>query len=109
MTDRVILVDNPEEFARETGSGQDGRLALDGHDAGQGLAKLVLTLIEMIRQLLERQALHRMERGTLSDLEIERIGETLGLLEEKLEELCVLFGLKRTDLNVDLGPLGNIL
>ena len=75
----------------------------------QGLAKLVLGLIELLRQLLERQAIRRMEGGTLSDQQVEEMGLALMKLEEKLKELVEQFGLKPEDLNLALGPLGNLL
>ena len=75
----------------------------------QGLAKLVLGLIELLRQLLERQAIRRMEGGTLSDEQVEEMGLALMKLEEKIKELAEQFGLKPEDLNLNLGPLGNLL
>jgi hypothetical protein len=75
----------------------------------QGLAKLVLGLIEMLRRLLERQAVRRMEGGSLSDQQVEDMGQTLMKLEEKIRELAAEFGLKPEDLNLDLGPLGKLL
>ena len=75
----------------------------------QGLAKLVLTLIELLRQLLERQAIRRMEGGSLSDREIEDMGAALMKLEGKIRELAGHFGLTMADLNLELGPLGNLL
>src|ERR1700740_1938299 len=75
----------------------------------QGLAKLVLSLIELLRQLLERQAIRRMEGGSLSDEQIENMGEALMKLESKIHELASQFGLTPADLNLDLGPLGNLL
>ncbi len=75
----------------------------------QGLAKLVLTLIEFLRQLLERQAVRRMDAGSLSDEEIERVGLALMRLEAKLHEIAEQFGLRPDDLNLDLGPLGRLL
>jgi len=75
----------------------------------QGLAKLVLTLIELLRQLLERQAIRRLEGGSLSDREIEDMGAALMKLEAKIQELARHFGLTMADLNLDLGPLGNLL
>jgi hypothetical protein len=71
----------------------------------QGLAKLVLSLIELLRQLLERQAIRRMEGGTLSDEKIEEMGQALMKLEAKIRELAEQFGLTPADLNLDLGPL----
>jgi len=78
-------------------------------DVEQGLAKLVLSLIEFLRRVLERQAVRRMDSGDLSDDEIERMGLTLMLLEQKIVQLAGQFGLSVEDLNLDLGPLGKLL
>jgi hypothetical protein len=75
----------------------------------QGLAKLVLGLVELLRQLLERQAIRRMQGGTLTDQQIEDMGQALMKLEAKVKELADQFGLKPEDLNLALGPLGNLL
>jgi hypothetical protein len=75
----------------------------------QGLAKLVLGLIELLRRLLERQAVRRMEGGSLNDEQVENMGQALMKLEEKIHELARHFGLKPEDLNLDLGPVGNLL
>jgi len=75
----------------------------------QGLAKLVLTLVELLRQILERQAVRRMEGGSLSDEQIENMGVALMKLEEKVHELTGHFGLRPEDLNLDLGPIGKLL
>ena len=75
----------------------------------QGLAKLVLGLIELLHQLLERQAIRRMEGGTLTDQQVEDMGLALMKLEEKIREIAQQFGLKPEDLNLNLGPLGNLL
>ena len=75
----------------------------------QGLAKLVLGLIELLRRLLERQAVRRMEGGSLTDQQIEEMGMALMRLEEKIKDLAQEFGLKPEDLNLELGPLGNLL
>lgn len=74
----------------------------------QGLAKLVLGLIELLRQLLERQAIRRMEGGTLSDQQVEEMGLALMKLEVKIKELAEQFGLKPEDLNLNLISLGNL-
>jgi hypothetical protein len=79
----------------------------DPEKVEEGLVKLVLTLVELIRQLLVRQALRRIESGSLSPHEIERLGLTLMKLEEKMEELKEHFGID--DLNINLGPLGNLI
>ena len=85
------------------------RLDVDPDSAGAGLAKLVLTLVEFLRQLLERQAIRRMEGGTLTDEEVERMGVALMRLEEKVHELASQFGLQKDDLNIGLGPIGSLL
>ncbi|PRO66180.1 gas vesicle protein K [Alkalicoccus urumqiensis] len=85
------------------------RIAFDSENAQDGLAQLVLTVIELVRELVERQAMRRVESGSLSDEEVERLGEALWELESKMEELQEYFGLTKDDLNIDLGPLGNLL
>ena len=85
------------------------RVNADPENVERGLAQLVLTLVELLRQLMERQALRRMELGTLSDEEIERLGETFMKLEQRMEELKGEFGLEDRDLNLNLGPLGDLL
>jgi Gas vesicle protein K len=85
------------------------RVEADPEQVERGLVQLVLTLVELLRQLMERQALHRMEQGTLSDEEIERLGETFMKLERRMEELKEHFELEDSDLNLNLGPLGDLL
>jgi Gas vesicle protein K len=85
------------------------RLPLDSNQVEQGLAKLVLTIIELLRQLMERQAMRRVESDSLTDVQIEELGLTLMRLEEKMEELKQIFGLEHEDLNIELGPLGKLL
>lgn len=112
-------VDSLEELAAELEafqgrSGQNSlssstHISADENNVEQGLAKLVLSLVELLRQLLEKQALRRMEADTLDDEEIERLGTTFMLLKKRIEELQVAFGLENEDLNIDLGPLGNLL
>lgn len=85
------------------------RVDVDPDGVEQGLAKLVLTLIEFLRQLLERQAVRRMEGGSLSDEEVERVGLALMRLEEKIAEMAELFGVDKRELNLELGPLGKLL
>jgi hypothetical protein len=86
-----------------------GRIDVDPEGVEQGLARLVLTLVEFLRQLLERQAVRRMEGGSLTDEEIERVGLALLKLEEKTHELAAAFGLRPDELNLTLGPLGDLL
>ena len=85
------------------------RVTADPEKVEQGLAQLVLTLIELLRQLMERQALRRLDEGTLSDEQIERLGTTFMKLAERMDELKETFGLRDEDLNLDLGPLGTLL
>jgi hypothetical protein len=84
-------------------------LPLDSSQVEQGLAKLVLTIIELLRQLMERQAMRRVENDSLTDEQLEELGLTLMRLEEKMQELKIVFGLENEDLNIDLGPLGKLL
>ncbi|KAB2496600.1 gas vesicle protein K [Priestia endophytica] len=86
-----------------------GRIELDPENAEQGLAQLVLTLVELIRQLVERHAMRRVEGGSLTDEEIEKLGTALMNLEMKMEELREIFDLNEEDLNINLGPLGNLM
>lgn len=85
------------------------RVEADKQDVARGLAQLVLTLIELLRQLMERQAIRRVEAGGLSADEIERLGQALMALEQRMDELKEDFGLTTEDLNLDLGPLGRLL
>jgi hypothetical protein len=96
------------EENREETTSAPSRIELSPDNIEQGLAKLVLTLIDFLRQLLERQAIRRMEGGALSDQEIEEMGEALMKLEAKIRELADQFGLSPADLNIDLGPLGRL-
>jgi hypothetical protein len=94
---------------RRAGSEPRARLDADPETVEKALVQLVLTLVELIRQVMERQAIRRVEAGGLSDDEVERLGRTLMLLEERMEELREHFGLEPEDLNIDLGPLGRLL
>lgn len=85
------------------------KLEANPDNVSQGLAKLVLTLIELLRRLMEEQALRRMEGGSLTSQEIEKLGLTFMKLEEKMAELKEVFGLEGEELNLDLGPLGNLM
>lgn len=85
------------------------RIQLEPESVEQGLAKLVLTIIELLRQLMERQAMRRVDNGSLSDEQMEQLGLTLMRLEEKMQELKIIFGLENEELNINLGPLGNLL
>lgn len=88
---------------------KSGKIELDPEGAEEGLAQLVLTVIELLRQLVERQALRRVDGGNLTEDEIEKLGVALMNLDVKMEELKEVFNLTDEDLNIDLGPLGNLL
>ena len=85
------------------------RVNADPEKVEKGLAQLVLTLVELLRQLMERQALRRMDHGTLTDEQVERLGQTFMKLEQRMEELKAEFGLEDHDLNLNLGPLGDLM
>ncbi|CAN5654177.1 gas vesicle protein K [soil metagenome] len=85
------------------------RLDANADDIDAGLGRLVLTLVEFLRQVLEHQAVRRMEGGRLSDEEIENIGLALMRLQERMDDIKAAFGLEGEDLNIDLGPLGRLL
>jgi hypothetical protein len=107
-----ITATRPEVFASELRQVADllpSRINIDAESVEQGLAKLVLTLIEFIRRLLEAQALRRMEGTDLSPQQIEELGLALMKLESRMKELKSEFGLSNEDLNLDLGPLGRLM
>ena len=113
MTTRVFAAQEElADFARSMTAEQkptSPRINLNPDDLRNGLAKLVLTLIELLRELLERQAIRRIEGGSLRDDEVERIGSTFLQLSEQMVRLKKEFGLEQEDLNLDLGPLGKLL
>lgn len=95
--------------AREISPDRSGRLNFDVNGAKNGLGQLVLTLVKLLHELLERQAIRRLEAGSLTDQEIERLGVVLMHQAEEIERLRKEFGLEEEDLNLDLGPLGRLL
>ena len=104
-----MMIANEEEELREaltfTESIVPERISADAEIVENGLAKLVLSIVELVRRLLEKQALRRMDGGNLSEEEIERLGNALMKLEEKMAELKRTFGLSDEDLNLKLGPV----
>lgn len=88
---------------------KNGRIHLDPDQAEHGLAQVVLTVIELLRQIVERHAIRRVDGGNLTDEQIENLGLALQNLELKMDELKTIFQLTDEDLNIDLGPLGNLL
>jgi Gas vesicle protein K len=97
-----------ERELREIARSLPERIDADPEHVEQGLARLVLTLIEVLRKVLEHQAVRRMDGGSLSDEEVERLGLALLRLSERMDELKRLFGLDDEDLEIDLGPLGRL-
>lgn len=85
------------------------RVDLDSERMGRDLVTLVLTVVELLRQLMERQALRRIDQGDLTDDQTDEIGTTLMLLDQRMTELCEQHGVRPEDLNLDLGPLGSLL
>lgn len=105
-----LLPAGPEdEDRRRTAGGLPQRLHTDPETVERDLIKLVLTIVELLRQLMERTALHRVDKGDLSEDQEERVGMTLMILQDKLAELADQHGLTMDDLNLDLGPLGTLL
>jgi hypothetical protein len=104
-----MLITNDEERLRAALTFADKvipeRIDADADVVENGLARLVLAIVELVRRLLEKQALRRMDRGTLTDEEVERLGNALMKLEEKMAELKRVFGLADDDLNLSLGPI----
>ncbi len=111
--------DSLDEFAKvmnytgSPGSVAEGsersRINLDPDAVKNGLAQLVLTVIKLLHELLERQAIRRMESGSLTDAQIERLGVTLMQQAQEIDRLRRDFGLEEEDLNLDLGPIGKLL
>jgi hypothetical protein len=114
LPDDKLLTTPPdlEPFAgdvRRADEATSRRIHADPDNVERGLAQLVLTIIELLRQLMERQALRRVEGGDLDDEAVERLGQTLMALADRMEELKQTFGLRDEDLNLNLGPLGRLL
>lgn len=93
----------------DEGARAASRFDIDRDEVGRDLVALVLTIVELLRQLMERQAIRRVDQGDLSEEQVDRIGETLMHLEERMAELCDQHGVRPEDLNLDLGPLGSLL
>lgn len=83
--------------------------ASDPEKVEKGIAQLVLTLVKLIKDLMYREAKRRVMRGNLSEVEIQKLGLTFKVLDKKIEEMKAIFGLKNEELNLDLGPLGNLM
>jgi hypothetical protein len=103
------LDDLRRELERASRSASPMRWNADADDVQRSVAQLVLTLVEFIRKLLERQAIRRMEAGTLTDQQTEDIGRALMKLEETVVDIAAKFGILPEDLNLDLGPVGKLM
>ena len=109
-TDLAFLFpDEAEKAGNATPATPSPRIALDPENVKKGLGQLVLTVVELLRQLLEKQALRRIEGGSLTQQEVERLGLTFLELNEQMKWLKQEFGLTDKDLNLALGPLGKLL
>lgn len=97
-----------EEAERTMASSPDKKIEMGERRPERGLAKLVLTVVELVRKLMEKQAVRKVEGGGLSDEEIERLGNAFMKIEEKMVELKKVFGLEGEELELDLGPLGRL-
>ncbi|MFE5143722.1 gas vesicle protein K [Streptomyces fagopyri] len=107
---RLPALYNDLRAAQATGPSQPlRRIRTDPDTVERDLVRLVLTLVELLRQLMERQALHRVDRGDLTEEQEERLGTTLMALHDRVSDLCAEHGLTMEDLNLDLGPLGTLL
>lgn len=115
ITHSVIATDvdtllSPSNYADNVSSETHTSLMTDTTPTdANGLVQLVLSLVELLRELMERQAIHRMDRGTLTEQQIKQLGDTFMKLNDCMETLKTHFGLTDDDLNLDLGPLGNLL
>ena len=109
----VTEVSELKELRRQLQQASSGRSPLrwnaDPDEVRRSVAQLVLTLVEFIRRLLERQAIRRMEAGTLNKRQIEDLGQALMQLEDTVREMAAAFGLPPEDLNLDLGPVGKLM
>ena len=102
--------DAHDRYGRHSPCGSRSRtVELDRDTVERDLMKLVLAVVELLRQLMERQALRRVEQEDLTEDQEERIGLTLMLLTERMDELCERYAIEKRDLNLDLGPLGPLL
>ena len=109
VSELAKLDDLRRELERTSGSSSPLRWNADPDDVQRSVAQLVLTLVEFIRKLLERQAIRRMEAGTLTDRQTEDIGRALMKLEETVVDIAARFGVLPEDLNLDLGPIGKLM
>ena len=106
---RVMRSDAFKAGPLSSGAAEAGRLNLKQDDVKNGLGQLVLTLVKLLHELLEKQAIRRIEAGSLTEPEVERLGITLMRQAQEIDRLRRAFNLEDGDLNLDLGPLGRLL
>ena len=99
---------NDKEIEGDLGAEKVDRIVLDPDSAAKGLMQLVLSIVQLVKELMEKQAIRRMENGSLTDQQIEDVGRTFLALDKKLEELKTEFGLTEEDLNINLGKIENL-
>jgi hypothetical protein len=109
VTEVTELEDLRKEIERTARGASPLRWNADPDDVQRSVAQLVLTLVEFVRQLLERQAIRRMETGTLNEHQTEDVGRALMKLEETVRDIAAKFGISPDELNLDLGPVGKLL
>jgi hypothetical protein len=109
VTEVAELEDLRKELERTAAAASPLRWNADPDDVQRSVAQLVLTLVEFIRKLLERQAIRRMEAGTLTDQQTEDVGRALMQLEATVRDIAAKFGISPDDLNLDLGPIGTLM
>ena len=109
VTEVAELEDLRQQLQRVAGGRSPARWNADPDDVQRSVAQLVLTLVEFVRQLLERQSIRRMEAGTLTDRQVEDVGRALMQLEETIRDIAAKFGIAPEDLNLELGPLGKLI
>jgi hypothetical protein len=109
VTEVAELEDLRKELERVAGRARPMRWNANPDDVQRSVAQLVLTLVEFIRKLLERQAIRRMEAGTLSGQQTEDVGRALMQLEATVRDIAAKFGIPPEELNLDLGPIGRLM
>jgi hypothetical protein len=109
VTEVAELDDLRRQLERVAGGRSPARWNADPDDVQRSVAQLVLTLVEFVRQLLERQSIRRMEAGTLTERQVEDVGRALMQLEETVRDIAAKFGIPPEDLNLELGPLGKLI
>jgi hypothetical protein len=109
VTEVAELKELRKQLERSAADQSPLRWNANPEDVQRSVAQLVLTLVDFIRKLLERQAIRRMEGGTLNEQQIEDVGRALMRLEETIRDISAKFGIKPEDLNLDLGPVGKLV